>query len=70
MARGVPTSSHKAADVLPIFKLIDLHVPRGLDVHGVIDNFPAHKAAPIRTWLEHPSELPGTYVSLHPHRRG
>ena len=47
-------SSHKATDVLAFFKLIDLHVPRDLDVHVVLDNLSAHKAAPIRTWLEHP----------------
>jgi transposase len=47
-------SSHKATDVLAFFKLIDLHVPRELDVHVVLDNLSAHKAEPIRTWLEHP----------------
>jgi len=39
---------------LAFFKLIDLHVPRDLDVHVALDNLSAHKAAPIRTWLEHP----------------
>ena len=40
--------------MLAFFKLIDLHVPRDLDVHVALDNLSAHKAAPIRTWLEHP----------------
>jgi transposase len=47
-------SSHKATDVLAFFKLIDLHVAKDLDIHVVLDNLSAHKAEPIRTWLEHP----------------
>ena len=45
---------HTANDVLRFFKLIDLHVPRHLDVHVVLDNLSAHKAPEIRAWLEHP----------------
>jgi transposase len=47
-------TSHKGTDVLAFFKLIDLHVPRELDVHVVLDSLSAHKAEPIRTWLKHP----------------
>jgi transposase len=47
-------SSHKSTDVLAFFKLIDLHVPRHLDVHVVLDNLSAHKAEPITKWLAHP----------------
>jgi len=37
---------HTGADVLRVLKLIDLHVPRHLDVHVVLDNLSAHKALP------------------------
>src|SRR5215210_8350066 len=45
---------HTAKDVLRFFKLIDLHVPRHLDVHVVLDNLSAHKAPEVTTWLAHP----------------
>jgi transposase len=45
---------HTAADVLRFFKLIDLHVPRHLDVHVVLDNLSAHKAPEVQKWLAHP----------------
>ena len=45
---------HTGDDVLAFFKWIDLHTPRDLDVHVVLDNLSAHKSAPVRTWLEHP----------------
>ena len=45
---------HTAKDVLSFFKLIDLHVPRELDIHVVLDNLSAHKAPEIKTWLAHP----------------
>ncbi len=45
---------HTARDVLSFFKLIDLHVPRELDIHVVLDNLSAHKAPEIKTWLAHP----------------
>jgi transposase len=44
---------HAALDVLRFFKLIDLHVPRNLEIHVVLDNLSAHKAEPITTWLAH-----------------
>lgn len=46
--------SHRATDVLGFFKLIDLHVPKGQDVHVVLDNLSAHKAPPVAQWLAHP----------------
>jgi transposase len=46
--------THTAKDVLRFFKLIDLHVPRHLDVHVVLDNLSAHKAPEVATWLDHP----------------
>jgi transposase len=45
---------HSAADVLRFFKLIDLHVPRDLEIHVVLDNLSAHKAPPVAKWLAHP----------------
>lgn len=46
--------SHKATDVLRFFKLIDLHVPKELEIHVVLDNLSAHKAPPVRDWLADP----------------
>jgi transposase len=46
--------SHSAKDVLAFFKLIDLHVPKGQDIHVVLDNLSAHKAPPVADWLAHP----------------
>ena len=45
---------HSAKEVLGFFKLIDLHVPRHLDVHVVLDNLSAHKAPAVAKWLAHP----------------
>lgn len=45
---------HTAKDVLAFFKYIDLHVPRELDVHVVLDNLSAHKAPEVAKWLAHP----------------
>ena len=45
---------HTGRDVLAFFKWIDLHTPRELDIHIVLDNLSAHKSEPVRTWLAHP----------------
>ena len=45
---------HTANDVLAFFKWIDLHVPRDLDVHVVLDNLSAHSAPPVAQWLSDP----------------
>ncbi len=45
---------HTASDVLAFFKLIDLDVPRDLDIHVVLDNLSAHKAPEVMTWLDDP----------------
>jgi transposase len=47
-------TSHRATDVLRFFKLIDLHVPKDLDVHVILDNLSAHKAPAVRDWLADP----------------
>jgi transposase len=46
--------SHKGTDVLAFFRLIDLHVPRRLEVHVVLDNLSAHMGPEITRWLDHP----------------
>ena len=45
---------HTGRDVLAFFKWIDLHTPRHLEVHIVLDNLSAHKSQPVRDWLAHP----------------
>src|SRR5664280_1454989 len=45
---------HKATDVLRFFKLIDLHLPKDLEIHVVLDNLSTHKAPPTRDWLADP----------------
>lgn len=45
---------HASVDVLAFFKWIDLHVPKELDVHVVLDNLSAHSAPPVKDWLDHP----------------
>jgi transposase len=42
---------HRAAEFLDFLKQIDAHVPQGLDVHIIMDNYATHKTAAIRTWL-------------------
>jgi len=44
---------HRAKEVLAFFKFIDLHVPRDLEVHVVLDNLSAHKAPAVTEWLAH-----------------
>jgi transposase len=45
---------HTANDVLAFFKWIDMHVPRHLEIHVVLDNLSAHKAPAVADWLAHP----------------
>jgi len=45
---------HSSKEVLDFFKFIDASVSKELDIHVVLDNLSAHKAAPIATWLAHP----------------
>jgi len=45
---------HTSKDVLAFFKLIDLHVPRDLEVHVVLDNLSAHMGPEVTRWLDHP----------------
>jgi transposase len=45
---------HTGRDVLAFFKVIDLHVPRHLEVHVVLDNLSAHMGPDVTRWLDHP----------------
>jgi len=45
---------HTGRDVLAFFRLIDLHVPRDLEVHVVLDNLATHTAPEVTRWLDHP----------------
>jgi transposase len=47
-------SRHSSKEVLSFFRFIDLHVPRALDVHVVLDNLSAHKSESVKKWLAHP----------------
>jgi len=42
---------HRAAELLDFLKEIDAHVPEGLEVHTVMDNYAAHKDAQLKAWL-------------------
>jgi len=47
--------THNHQDFLFFLKLIDLHVPKDLEVHLVLDNLSAHKHANVEKWLaKHP----------------
>jgi transposase len=45
---------HAGTDVLAFFKLVDLHVPAGQELHVILDNLSAHKSQPVRDWIDHP----------------
>ena len=42
---------HRGREFLSFLREIERNVPRGLDVHLVMDNYATHKTAPIRKWL-------------------
>jgi transposase len=42
---------HRAAEFLNFLKEIDAHVPGGLDIHIVMDNYATHKTPKIKAWL-------------------
>ncbi len=47
---------HTGTDVLAFFKWIDLHTPRDLEIHVVLDNLSAHKAPEVKQWLAKPRQ--------------
>ena len=42
---------HRSAQFREFLDLIETHVPRGLDVHIIMDNYSTHKTALIRNWF-------------------
>ena len=60
LATGKITSQlrerHTQTDVLAFFKTLDRDVPRGLDIHVVLDNVSAHKAPAVTEWLARPRQ--------------
>ena len=42
---------HRAREFLDFLKVIDRHVPEGLDIHLVMDNYATHKTAGVKAWL-------------------
>ena len=46
--------AHGRPTCCAFFKLIDLHVPKHLEIHVVLDNLSAHKAPPVAEWLADP----------------
>ena len=56
-------SRHRAAEFRKFLDDIETAVPRGLDVHLVMDNYATHKAPLIRNWL---AKRPRWHVHLTP----
>jgi transposase len=54
---------HRACEFRKFLDDIETAVPRGLDVHLVMDNYATHKAPLIRNWL---AKRPRWYVHLTP----
>jgi transposase len=48
--------SHTSSDVLSFFRWIDLHTPRDLEIHVVLDNLSAHNGPEVREWLAKPRQ--------------
>src|SRR3546814_3754743 len=42
---------HRATEFLDFLKLIDAAIPKGPDVHLVMDNYATHKTPKIKAWL-------------------
>jgi transposase len=50
-----PYRRHRHQEFLRFLKLIDAAVPKGLDLHLLLDNYTAHKTPAIHQWLlKHP----------------
>ena len=61
---------HRATEVVAFFKYIDLHVPRDLEVHVVLDNLSAHEAPRSRSGSLSRGGSDGTCISRRHRRRG
>jgi transposase len=46
---------HRNTEFLKFLRTIDREVPKGLDIHMILDNYATHNHADVRTWLDkHP----------------
>ena len=57
---------HRAKEFKKFLIEIEAHVPEGLDVHLIIDNYATHKTPAIRNWL---ARLPALARAFHAHQR-
>lgn len=48
---GKTRARHRAVEFRKFLDLIDAHVPAGLDVHLILDNYGTHKAPLVRNWF-------------------
>ena len=52
---GQCLARHRHEEFLKFLRLIDKEVPKGLQVHLILDNYATHKHADVTAWLEkHP----------------
>jgi putative transposase len=52
---GQCKSRHRHQEFLQFLRHVDANVPRGLDVHLIMDNYATHKHEKVRTWFaKHP----------------
>lgn len=52
---GRVTKRHRAKEFLDFLRQIDRSVPKGLDLHVILDNTSTHKTAEVKKWVaEHP----------------
>lgn len=58
--------AHKSSDVLSFFKWIDLHTPRDLEIHVVLDNLSAHSGPEVRKWLAHKDQRNRWFLHFTP----
>jgi len=57
---------HAGEDVLAFFKQIDQSVDRELEIHVVLDNLSAHKAAVVKNWLARPAQKDRWHLHFTP----
>src|SRR3954470_9069257 len=66
-ASGVTISNcyrrHRHQEFLRFLNVVDANLPRGLDIHLVMDNYGTHKVSKVRTWL---TRLPRNHVHFTP----
>ena len=58
---------HRHDEFLKFLRTIDREVPKGLQIHLILDNYATHKHANVKAWL--PSTLASTCTSRRPRAR-